>query len=440
MTRILRPRVGAAIVIVAALLLGGCAAASPVVDATHSAPVVDIRGEHVVADGSASSSLQGVQGAVAASGAVGPLVFSDDFARTTLGTQWAAYTGRPSSDSRVQWARSQVSVNGSALVLTGTPQASGMWLTGGVSNWRSAQTYGRWEIRFRATASEALSYHFLLWPQSERWPPEIDIAEGFTANRSRSDAFVHWLDDAGDRQRNAFSVAGNFTVWNTVSVDWTADAIVFALNGVEYGRVTGDAVPHEPMFIALQTETQIGGSPTTGTHRVEIDWVRIYAAAAPTPTPTPTATPSATPFPTPSALPAMPSCEEMMPRHAMYAIQPLWAALSSPVPTTGTVTETQNASGRVCTWMHETTSQLLFVTAAALEAYEFDPVSPSGGWSPDPGATGAVGAQVWGRIESGAVEARVVQNGLVLTVRTFYAFEAQDLAPYLVAVLDSLDS
>ncbi|MFV0374025.1 glycoside hydrolase family 16 protein [Microbacterium sp.] len=215
-------------------------------------------------------------------GAHWPVVFVDNFNRSTLGAGWSPYTGRPGSDPRTWWDPSMVWLSHGALVLAGAPSKShaNLWRTGAVSRWRTPQTYGRWEIRFRAPASRVLSYHFLLWPQSENWPPEIDIAEGYSRARTNSSAFIHWRDDDGRRQQRGFRVEGDFTQWTTVAVEWTPDAVRFFRNGVEYGAVTGQAVPHEPMFLALQTETRLARelpSGATPTQFVWVDWVRVRA-------------------------------------------------------------------------------------------------------------------------------------------------------------------
>jgi beta-glucanase (GH16 family) len=224
-------------------------------------------------------------GATGCDGVWFTLVYADEFDGPTLDPRWSPYSGAPSSDPFTRWDPSLVSVRDGALVLEGRPRSGkpGYWDMGGVSNWRNAQTYGRWLIRYRAPASSVLSYHFLLWPQAEVWPPEIDIAEGFDRGRSRILGFTHWVDSTGSRRRESGVVNADFTEWNTLELTWRPGEIRWRLNKATWMVVTGDAVPDEPMWLALQAETQACDRSTVdctqelepGVPRIEIDRVVV---------------------------------------------------------------------------------------------------------------------------------------------------------------------
>lgn len=224
------------------------------------------------------------------------LVFSDDFERDELGDMWSSYDGEPGGDPYSHWDPSHVGLHGGKLVLRGY-QEDGRWVTGGVSNYPVSQSYGRWEVRFRADASDEITYHFLLWPQDEGWPPEIDFAEDFGGNRESITAYVHyWGDEERQRVDRPLPEAleRDFTEWQTVGVEWTEEEIRFLLDGQEWARVTadelGDGYPRDPMWLGLQA--QAGGCqrqvdwgfedncPVAGTPEeadIEIDWVTVYA-------------------------------------------------------------------------------------------------------------------------------------------------------------------
>ncbi|MBV7295635.1 glycoside hydrolase family 16 protein [Corynebacterium sp. TAE3-ERU12] len=204
-------------------------------------------------------------------------VFFDDFSGSRLGPSWEPYTGRPASDAKVQWDPSEVRVRDSRLILSGSPDGQ-YWRTGAVSQWREAHKYGRWEVRMRALAHPTLSYHVLLWPQADMWPPEIDLAESFTADRATTEAFVHWRAD-GQRHKRQFSLDVDATQFATWAVEWTADYVRWSYDGTTFAEVTGDEVPDEPMWLAIQVEAQVPGDGGGGASDVlEVDWVRITSS------------------------------------------------------------------------------------------------------------------------------------------------------------------
>lgn len=224
------------------------------------------------------------------------LVFTDDFDRASLGADWGAYSGQPGGDPYSTWAASHVELRDGHLVLRGYRE-KGTWVTGGVSNYPVTQRYGRWEVRFRADASDEITYHFLLWPKDETWPPEIDFAEDFGGPRDGITAFVHYLDGASRQkvQRSVPEGDHDFTDWQTVAVEWTQTEIRFLLNGDVWGTVTadqvGDGYPRGPMWLGLQAQSggcqrqqdwgfgsgcpSSAGTPAEAD--IEIDWVAVYA-------------------------------------------------------------------------------------------------------------------------------------------------------------------
>lgn len=222
------------------------------------------------------------------------LVFTDDFDRPALGEQWSTYQGSPGGDPYSHWDPAQVRLTDGALVLA-AEQRAGQWITGGVSNWPVTQTYGRWEVRFRADPSDEITYHFLLWPQQDSWPPEIDFLEDFSGDRSSASAFVHYeLDGRQKVQRDLSAVDGvpiDLTRWHTAGVEWLPGQVRFLLDGRVWSDVSGDFVPDIPMWLALQAQSggcqrksdfgmpdcPVAGVPATAD--VQIDWVAVYERA-----------------------------------------------------------------------------------------------------------------------------------------------------------------
>lgn len=157
---------------------------------------------------------------------------------------YEAYSGRPSSDRYVKWDPSMIRGN----ILYGAPGHNG-WVTGGLTYLQAPKTYGRFEVRLRSVPHPVLSYHVLLWPQADHWPPEIDIAECFRADRQRVDAFIH-----GKGERQQFRVDRDTTKPTTFAVEWRKDSIKFFCEDQMFGETTKD-IPHEPMRLAIQVES-----------------------------------------------------------------------------------------------------------------------------------------------------------------------------------------
>ena len=213
--------------------------------------------------------------------------FVDDFEGDSLSDQWGIYDGVPSGDPVSRWKPDHVQVRDSQLVLEGY-QENGQWITGGVSNHTLAQTYGKWEVRFRMDASDEFPVAFLLWPQGGEWPPEIDFMEDDGGDRQQTSGFVHYVEGDG-RAKVQRGVAADFTQWQTVGVEWLPGSVKFTLNGVPWGEVTGDVVPAQPMWLAMQAQSggcerkalyssvqcPIAGKPAKA--NIYIDWVSVYA-------------------------------------------------------------------------------------------------------------------------------------------------------------------
>lgn len=215
-------------------------------------------------------------------------IFADDFGRKELGDKWSPYNGVPKGDPGSLWRSANAVVNGRELILQGRYEGDRL-TTAGLSNWRVHQTYGRWEIRVRVDASDDMTYAFLLWPQSENWPPEIDFLEDWGGDRQSGSANVHWKTDTG-RSKAKRTLTADLTVWHTIGVEWLPGQLTYLIDGEPWASFTGPEVPDEPMWMAVQSaaggcalraadpdarQCPIAGNPAGP--RIEIDWVVIYA-------------------------------------------------------------------------------------------------------------------------------------------------------------------
>jgi beta-glucanase (GH16 family) len=214
--------------------------------------------------------------------------FAEDFNGGDLSKKFWIYEGQPGGDPGGWYLRSHVSQSNGKLVITGSKEKTpngNLYATGGVSNSKSfSQTYGRFEMRFRMDKGYGIAYALLLWPSDDVWPPEIDIAEDKARNRDLMTATLHY----GANDTHVYrEVAGDFTQWHTVSVDWSKGQLVYRLDGRVWTTMTSSGVPNTPMSIALQSQAwdcgrSFFGCPNSTTPKrvnLEIDWVVAYSKA-----------------------------------------------------------------------------------------------------------------------------------------------------------------
>ena len=214
-------------------------------------------------------------------------VFADDFTGSSLDlSKWYSYTGAPGGDPGAWFDKSHATVSGGDLVISAyrDPANGGAWATGGVSSTPGlAQTYGKYLVRFRFDSGHGISHAILLWPADESWPPEIDFSEDNGSERNVDYATLHY--GAGNSAEQD-TVATNLTQWHTLGVEWTAGKLVYTLDGHEWGRMEGSAVPSVPMVLDIQTQSWACGiseweacpdASTPATVNLDVDWVVAYA-------------------------------------------------------------------------------------------------------------------------------------------------------------------
>ena len=176
--------------------------------------------------------------------------------------------------------------NGDLVVRT--QYQDGQWSAGGTSSGKVfTASRGRWEVRAKFPQAKGVGYVFLLWPEDQGWPPEIDFAEG-RVNGPRVEGTYHWDPDNKQEQR-AFDNA-DMSGWHTYGVIVEDNLITFTLDGQEWGRIER-SITDKRMFFGVQTgamdpngsanryETVDGGVPgplTPAVSDIQIDYVAHY--------------------------------------------------------------------------------------------------------------------------------------------------------------------
>ena len=212
------------------------------------------------------------------------VVFDDTFSDDTLDPVWSTCHWWQvdggctiASNDEQQWYRPEgVALRDGELALTATvdqqettdgavlPIRSGMVSTGPSSNDAETSgfefTYGRVEVRAWLPAGAGTWPAIWLLSADKTSLPEIDILERYGNRPELATSHVHQRVD-GERESQRIEADGNGLDggWHTYSVDWSADAVVFAIDGTETGRVTDpELIPTTPMYLILNLA--MGGS------------------------------------------------------------------------------------------------------------------------------------------------------------------------------------
>ena len=104
------------------------------------------------------------------------------------------------------------------------------------------------------------------WMLADKITPHVDIC-----HTGKGKVWFDFFTGNGQAAKTSVGskYAGEYFIY---TLEWTADALVWKINGVEAFRQTS-GVPQEPMYVLLS-----GGldKPIGGTTAMEIDWVRVY--------------------------------------------------------------------------------------------------------------------------------------------------------------------
>ena len=221
------------------------------------------------------------------------LTFSDEFDGTTLDrTKWIdSYPEgrRTNDDDTLQYfAKDGWEVRDGVLRLkTQRRRLGGKAFTSGIVTTfgKVAQARGWWEARIKLAGGTGLWPSFSLLPADDSWPPEIQIVQALGRDPRRIYMSLQ-PKGPGKKEPEADEQPLYMDDWtagfHTYALEWTEDRINWFVDGVQRHWVTHD-IPARAMYLLLLLN--IGGEwagkpdPAVFPAAMEIDYVRVYAAA-----------------------------------------------------------------------------------------------------------------------------------------------------------------
>lgn len=144
-----------------------------------------------------------------------------------------------------------------------------------------AQTFGRFEIRFRAPTGQGLRPGFLLLPVPSGTLPQIDIFKTTGSAPTRIFFTNRWGTEHTERAYgNSFTVSDLANGFHTVAVEWERGRITWFVDGKKTFE-SADGIPRQPMYLLI--DLAVGGRlanvPDTTTAlpaSFDVDFVRVF--------------------------------------------------------------------------------------------------------------------------------------------------------------------
>lgn len=193
---------------------------------------------------------------------------------------WASYDGWYDTEGPGLYDSSRVVTVSDGILNEHLHTEDGEALVVSITPVPHVQTYGRYEVRFRADEMPSYKIAWLLWPADDDWSKgEIDFPEAGLGAGDVIEGFSHYT---GRREGfPGFQITTDQDVhsWHTAVIEWRPDSLTWILDGVSYRTTDIGAIPNVPMYWSMQTEADDPAPWTSG--NVQIDYVRAWAYTGP---------------------------------------------------------------------------------------------------------------------------------------------------------------
>lgn len=195
---------------------------------------------------------------------------------------WASYDGFRDTTGRGSYDSDRVVSVSEGILTEHVHTADGQALVVSITPVPHVQTYGRYEVRFRADVIPGYKIAWLLWPADDDWANgEIDFPEAILDPGAGIQGFSHQVR-GGDPSINQWFVDHDASpqTWHTAVIEWRPGSLTYALDGVAQTTTDPVAIPTTPMYWSMQTETN-GDPHPESSGAIQIDHVRAWAYSPP---------------------------------------------------------------------------------------------------------------------------------------------------------------
>ncbi len=212
------------------------------------------------------------------------LKFDEEFDGQALNySKWSPHPPSNVIPAGIQtWTPEAIAISSGQAHLTARKQSTG-FTSGILTTFGTfAQTYGRFEIRFRVPAGRGLEPLFRLLPIPAGETPSIDVMNTTGGDPANAVFTNRWADARSEREYTGSYRAADLSVgFHIISIEWDEEKIVWTVDGVERFQ-SYEGVPHQPLYLTLMlvVGTDKAGEPNPQTKfpaTLDIDYVRVFA-------------------------------------------------------------------------------------------------------------------------------------------------------------------
>jgi hypothetical protein len=207
--------------------------------------------------------------------------YVNDFNTNSFPVGWDVFTGIPGGDPGAHFGARHVTVSGGLLRLNTwqDPAYKNGWVTGGLCQCNLSRVYGAYFVRSRVTGPGPNEVQ-LLWPITDKWPPEIDFNESGSGVGGTTSS-VHFGASNSMEHRK---VRINMMQWHTFGVVWTRTSIVYVVDGSAWASIlTPSHIPRVRMRLDLEQRTMcaLGRDCPVRPVSMLVDWIAEYIPTTP---------------------------------------------------------------------------------------------------------------------------------------------------------------
>jgi beta-glucanase (GH16 family) len=212
------------------------------------------------------------------------LKFAEEFDGIALNySKWSPHAPGKLILSGIQsWVPDAVEISGGQAHIVARRTSTG-YTSGILTTFDTfAQTYGRFEIRFRIPAGRGLEPLFQLLPVPSGDTPSVDIMDAIGSEPANALFANHWGDARADRDyAGSYQVADLSVGFHIITVEWNEEEIAWSVDGIDRFH-SFDGVPHQPLYLAvrLAVGTDKSGEPDNQTKfpaAFDVDYIRVFS-------------------------------------------------------------------------------------------------------------------------------------------------------------------